>query len=438
MKKILLVIFALFVTVNVSNAQWTPFHTYFPWSLFSVDFENQHVGYAVGEQGSILKTVDGANYWEVVLSVPGIWFTSVKSFPAFNVRIAVGSFGSIYWTQDDITWHNSSVPFAPSGYHNHFRDVDIVEYPVGTFTVHVIGYAGGYYTTNNLNDPFMIRTDIPWTMHAISFDPEVDDIFSPGYGKGLIAATDGRLYRTTNGGNSWIFVNIQQYMGIWDYLNSIAYFRENRAIIVGNNGRIIRTSNGGMTWTDIAHGLTFEHLRSVDYSSDVPHTPPFTLVAVGDNGTMLKSVNGGNAWSGEVSGTMNHLYGVSLPTYTIGYAVGEVGNGTYATTLLTDNLSTVSITNHSEITPDAFSLSQNYPNPFNPVTKINFAIPSSEMTKLTVFDMTGRTVDVLVNQTLQAGSYEFTFDASTMTSGVYFYRLEAGSFVETKKMILVK
>jgi len=88
--------------------------------------------------------------------------------------------------------------------------------------------------------------------------------------------------------------------------------------------------------------------------------------------------------------------------------------------------------------PKQFNLSQNYPNPFNPVTNITFDLPKESTVKLTVYDALGKEVIVLVNQNLQAGSYKADWNASDYPSGIYFYKLEAGSFVETKKMILKK
>jgi hypothetical protein len=93
--------------------------------------------------------------------------------------------------------------------------------------------------------------------------------------------------------------------------------------------------------------------------------------------------------------------------------------------------------NGSEI-PESYSLSQNYPNPFNPSTNINFSIPKSTFVKLTVYNMLGEEVALLANGRFDAGSYRVDWDASTITSGVYFYTLSAADFVDTKKMVLVK
>lgn len=88
--------------------------------------------------------------------------------------------------------------------------------------------------------------------------------------------------------------------------------------------------------------------------------------------------------------------------------------------------------------PQVYSLSQNYPNPFNPVTNIKFSIPVSGNVKIVLFDILGRVVRTLVNDVKPAGNYVVDFNASELSSGAYFYRLESGNFTETKKMLLVK
>lgn len=88
--------------------------------------------------------------------------------------------------------------------------------------------------------------------------------------------------------------------------------------------------------------------------------------------------------------------------------------------------------------PNEFMLYQNYPNPFNPSTNIRFDIPKDSDVKLTLYDMLGREVKILADEYKNSGSYELNFDASALSSGMYFYKLTAGNFTEIKKMILVK
>lgn len=88
--------------------------------------------------------------------------------------------------------------------------------------------------------------------------------------------------------------------------------------------------------------------------------------------------------------------------------------------------------------PQSFRLYQNYPNPFNPTTTIRFEIPQSDFVSLKLFDLLGREVATLVNENLQSGSYEVTFDANGLPSGVYVYRLQTSQYAETKRMVLIK
>ncbi len=98
----------------------------------------------------------------------------------------------------------------------------------------------------------------------------------------------------------------------------------------------------------------------------------------------------------------------------------------------------VSVEQVSNTVPSAFALAQNYPNPFNPSTTLSFSIPNSSIVVLKVYNLLGQEVATLVNDKLNAGTYTAQFNATGLASGVYFYRLEAGTFVEQRKMILVK
>ena len=99
---------------------------------------------------------------------------------------------------------------------------------------------------------------------------------------------------------------------------------------------------------------------------------------------------------------------------------------------------TVGIDDEYTQTPSRFKLSQNYPNPFNPVTSINYDVPKDSKVNITVYDIKGGEIATLVNENKAAGRYTVSFNATNLTSGVYFYRIKAGDFLDTKKMILTK
>ena len=90
------------------------------------------------------------------------------------------------------------------------------------------------------------------------------------------------------------------------------------------------------------------------------------------------------------------------------------------------------------VLPVEYSLSQNYPNPFNPTTAINYALPQSGNVSLVVYNIRGEEVAFLINGTVPAGVHSVNWDASTVSSGIYFYRLTVGDLTETKKMLLLK
>lgn len=97
-----------------------------------------------------------------------------------------------------------------------------------------------------------------------------------------------------------------------------------------------------------------------------------------------------------------------------------------------------SVNNISENVPEQFSLLQNYPNPFNPITSIKFEIPRSQFVTITISDALGREVETIVNIQLNPGTYQVDWDAADYPSGVYYYKITADEYTETKKMVLIK
>jgi hypothetical protein len=223
--------------------------------------------------------------------------------------------------------------------------------------------------------------------------------------------------------------------GTSHYLIGINFIDAITGTAVGGYGTILRTTNGGITWTLQTSG-TGRDLRSVSL------TDANTGTAVGDYGTILRTTNGGINWTIQTSGTTNTLKAISFSDANNGTAVGSGG-----TILHTTNCGVTYIEEHQlDEIPTRFSLSNNWPNPFNPSTKISWQSPVGSWQTLKIYDVLGNEVVTLVNEYKPAGSYEVEFNASPLPSGVYFYQLRIGnpsagsgqSFVETKKMILMK
>ena len=165
------------------------------------------------------------------------------------------------------------------------------------------------------------------------------------------------------------------------------------------------------------------------------------------------SPNGVQQWVTIYTDNQGMTSDLSIDTNLNIYVTGTTSNGHQATTIKYNQL--LGIKPNSNEIPNKFSLSQNYPNPFNPSSKIKFSIPLSRglpaehsqagvskgwgvLTSLKIYDILGREVAMLVNENLQSGTYDVTFDGSDYASGVYFYKLKAGDYSETKKMVLMK
>jgi hypothetical protein len=156
-------------------------------------------------------------------------------------------------------------------------------------------------------------------------------------------------------------------------------------------------------------------------------------------------LDSGSSWedstqlSNSVSGVRDAVISTSKATTHVvwtDYRHGSTNHEIYYKQNPTGNI-TSAIDIDNEILQE-FSLLQNYPNPFNPSTSIKYAISSKQFVTLKVYDVLGNEIATLVDEEKPAGSYEVNFDAAQLSSGIYFYKLQAGSFVETKKMILLR
>jgi len=153
----------------------------------------------------------------------------------------------------------------------------------------------------------------------------------------------------------------------------------------------------------------------------------------GENGNSIHS-DGTSVWITGYTQSANF----PLQSLSGAYNQGTFGGGTYDAFILKFTAAITGINLISNEIPSSYSLSQNHPNPFNPSTVVRFQLSDVSDVSLKVYDVMGREVQTLVNEKLSAGTYEVTFDGSNLTSGMYFYKLTAGEYVSTKKMLLVK
>ncbi|CAN5671556.1 hypothetical protein BH10BAC5_BH10BAC5_14710 [soil metagenome] len=277
------------------------------------------------------------------------------------------------------------------------------------------------------------------------------------------------LWRTTNGGATWdsTGLKVTPQNGSEAGYNNGLFVSGNNIWFGTNNTRIYYSSNNGVTWT-----------AQTTTGQANSYTVWFNSVTRGLTGgsQLLQTSNSGTNWNSIVSpgsGNISGITGLGSKFWmtrqgpSIYYTAddGSVWSTPYTLTGATYNHLQIARTTGSSsgtlwavtstgqitrfglstgITPvngnvaTEYKLSQNYPNPFNPETKISFAIPHNGFTSLKIYSMDGKEVASLLNEDLSVGNYQITFNGAAISSGIYFYELRSGNFLETKKMMLVK
>jgi hypothetical protein len=213
----------------------------------------------------------------------------------------------------------------------------------------------------------------------------------------------------------------------------------------GNSANDIASWNGN-SWSNLGAGVGggfYPYVLSLTtYGNDLYVAGLYTIA--GNLTTNGIAKWNGSTWSGLGSGFFNTANVCGAYASTIynnnlvcgGIFSGAGGNGAGNIAQWDGIVTGLHYNNHN--TPDKFQLHQNYPNPFNPSTNIKFDVARSGNISIKIYDMQGREVAVLVNENLNPGSYNVSFNASNLPSGSYFFRLEAQGFSQTNKMILVK
>jgi photosystem II stability/assembly factor-like uncharacterized protein len=383
--------------------------------LYSVKAVSNLIGWASGAAGTIRRTIDGGATWTNGNPNPGVITGDVYNIEAIDANTA---------------WCTTS--------------------PGATFI---------YKTTNGGTNWVQVYTIAGGFINAIKMtSPTV------GIATGDVLAGVWLILGTTNGGTNWSVLSSPTATG--DGRNNCLQVMPPNAWFGSGQGTIWRSTNAGINWTSAATTGLAGQVLGVHYNS--------ATVGLGSGATMVKSTDGGGTYALLPAGGTGNITGIqgsgSDYWYTRGTGIWRSTNdGTSWTQVHTQTAAQndislvqdgngcmvgwsagttgtiskmtgvpVGINDPTSQIPSTFKLEQNYPNPFNPTTNITFALPISGNVELKIYDLLGREVATLVNTFVNAGTHMVPFDASALASGVYIYKINAGSFTDSKKMVLIK
>jgi hypothetical protein len=467
------------------------------WSVRNSGLGNTKIGplavigtrvFAGTSHGVVLSTNAGSSWTPVA----GLLSLSVSALSSNGTGLFAGTYRGVYtstdngnnWNPKNSGWQDYSINALVSSGSNIFtgtnkgvfvstdngtswgeRDTGIVTSPINALAINGSNLfaAGGLSVTTifqnrryvNIYNPGMYissNNGMSWTMIDSGLAGRQNQVTSLSVdlssgGSGILYATtilpydlspdsSSGIYRSTNNGTTWTHLstlaqplNTVRTLGIVSNgiggSNLIAPYFAWLHVVYGDcvYGANIST-DGGSTW------------NAITISPEISIVHCFTAkggnIFAATNSGIFVSSDGGWNWSAVNAGLTN--LNVESILIKDGYLYAGTSDGVWQRPLS----EMTSVETISSNLPMHFNLEQNYPNPFNPVTTIHYSIPKAASVKLQIFDILGRDVATLVNEKKEAGSYDVKFDASRLTSGVYFYRLEAGGFVETKKLVLIK
>ncbi len=394
-----------------------------PWTSTTHDFYetmfvDENNGYSGGTSGRLMNTTDGGTTWTELTTNNTSTIYDLWAFDA-NTAIIIGSSANCQKTTDGgATWSNIFVGIPGSFFSIKFYDADPN-----------VGYIAGYDSPA----PTLARTTDKgdtWTPLVL---PTSFEQFGSAWGLGIVdentlwvSEVGGGIFYTNDAGATWSLMEQVSTNGLYDIA------------IVGDDMWL--TGSGGTILKGYSNPIIPVELTSFG-------------AAVSGNDVILtwntatETNNSGFQVERKLNDTWNRIgfvegKGTTTNPSSYTYTDKPNSNGTvYYRLKQIDFDGSFEYSNIVEVNiaqPNVYSLDQNYPNPFNPTTTIKYSIAEDTQVSLKIYDILGNEITKLVNEYQQAGTHSFEFDASSLSSGVYFYELSAGQFLSTKKMIILK
>lgn len=432
-------LFALVVVCCFSApAQWQDVHGNLPiWGVGSAiaacDSLVAVVAIGTGPPHTIYLTTDGGHFWSN-RSIPYYWGAVDVSLMDSSHIWATTDSGAIYGSTDGgRSWVLQFSDTTKTVFMNYVKMFDIqngIAMGDGNSSllpaIFLRTFDGGKHWVSVNDSAFGAWSGDVW--RRLDFpSPTVGYFYESGF-------TPQKMYRTSDGCAHWKALGFPDSL----YVMALRFADEETGLVFGavwrnvNNSLIqfnyvARTGDGGTSWEVFPSPATGWG-NSFGFSPGNPARAWMT-----DNLKLYFSADTGRTWTQQLSFGGRDIAFTDLYH---GWMLGD--NGTLYYTATGGQGPAASVTVRSPNTVAGFALSQNYPNPFNPTTTIRVELPRASQVNLSVCDVLGREVCVLINERRDAGVYEVRFDGSNLASGVYFYRLTAGDNAASKKMIVVR
>jgi photosystem II stability/assembly factor-like uncharacterized protein len=375
---------------------------------------NKDTAFLVGNNGKIMSSFDKGKQWNILNSGVNCDLLRVK-FLNSNLGITLGDSVLLKTTNGGLNWNqlqSSSVKLNDA-------------FILNNRTSLIPSSNGKILKSNDLWNSYSVQnTNLAENIIKVHFSDSLN---------GKCISETGKVLKTVNGGTTWSSLSNLNIGRI----NNAFFKNSNVIIVVGDNGKIMVTSNAGVNWYN--RNIN-NNVRLSSVYLDIENK----LYVGGDDGLILFSSNYGLSWEEQPTNVTARINDIGFFDNNSGIALTEDGQ-VLLTSLGTIELGIENFTIPLEMESDvkngenlSHELFQNFPNPFNPVTQIKFTIPENNFVVLKVYDVLGKEIKTLVTENLKKGNHSVNFDGSNLPSGIYFYRIFSGNFIQQLKMLLIK
>jgi photosystem II stability/assembly factor-like uncharacterized protein len=423
-KRVVFTTLILVLSVSLVYAQWEEQESGSDSFLNGVYFADENNGWAVGWTNTVLHTSDGGENWEIQDVPPTSNYRSVFFVDAME-GWAVGSHSQIIHTID--AGQNWIEQTSDGG---SFSDVFFLDSEIGWV-------AGGLPPSFGSDATRYVHHTIDggetWDMVYYSEGLQewpIRDIYFTDPDTGWAVCEIGDILYTTDSGDNWT----EQTSGVNVDLFSVHFFDVNTGWACGEDGVIIHTENGGETWMPQSSGTT-ESLTDIQFLNE---NDGWVVGGPNEMGLALYTEDGGETWIEDNPGTSTILMDAHFIDTETGWGIGHNG------TIVHRGGEPSAIDNDDQTQiPSTIKLHQNYPNPFNPETTIHYDLPVSDDVTLKIYDSSGKLIREWNYQNQSGGYHSIRWDGTNddnqkVTSGIYIFSLETGTYYERRKMVLLK